>query len=356
MNKTYFTPGPSQLYPTVESALRNALAEGVPSISHRSAAFKAIFQRTTEAVRALLNVPEDYHVLYLSSATEIWERLLQSYPGPGFFFVNGNFSSRFRDFARKMGRIESSVEAPLGEGFPMGRIHIPDGTVFCGMIGNETSTGVATPADEYHAIAERFPNPVHFVDLVSGYPSYQLDLSKVDGAYFSVQKGFGLPAGLGVLLISNRALEMVREAEGRGEYRGVHRSFVEMARRAQQHQTPETPNVLGMYLLGNVVEDMLARGAELHESSRRKAELLYQYFDAHSRWQPAVDTPRWRSESVIVLDAPEQSRAIAAQLEAQGLVIGLGYSDRKDDQLRIANFPATSVADVERLIDAFRAL
>ncbi len=356
MDTIHFTPGPSQLYPGTDQFIQEALRKQVPSISHRSAAFKSIFKGTVSALRELMNVPEDYHILFFSSATEIWERLLQAFHGPGFFFVNGNFSERFRAFAREMGRLESSVEAPLGQGFPMERVHIPDGTGLVGMIGNETSTGVMTPANDYYLIADRFPQPLHFIDLTSASPIYQVDFRRVDGAYFSVQKGFGLPAGLGVLVLSDRALERVKEATGNGEFRGNHRSLVEMARRAEKHQTPETPNVLGIFLLGKVARAMLDRGDELFTTSKLKADRLYQFFDAHPRWQPTVDTPRWRSETVVVLDTPNQAGNIATALARQGFVVGQGYSERKDDQIRIANFPATSLEQTEMLVEAFQKL
>lgn len=356
MTKTYFTPGPSQLYPTVEGHLQKALKEQVPSISHRSDAFKGIYAETEASLRSLLTVPEDYHVLFFSSATEIWERLLQSFPGKSFFFVNGNFSDRFRSFARKMGREESSYEVPFGQGFEHGKASLPEGTVLCGMIGNETSSGVMTPPEDYYEVASRNPQTLCFVDLVSGWPSYPLDLTKVDGAYFSVQKGFGLPSGLGVLVISPRAVAKVAEAEEAGEYRGVHRSLTAMVEKAAKNQTVETPNVLGIYLLGKVAQDMAAQGPELYMASQEKAATLYKYFDAHTKWQPAIDTPRWRSETVVVLDTPDTSADIVKALDAKGFVLGTGYGARKADQVRIANFPAVSLDDINALIEAFDAM
>lgn len=356
MTKTYFTPGPSQLYPTVEGHLKKALAQQVPSISHRSAAFKALYAHAVSQLRTLLDIPSDYELLFFGSATEIWERLLQSFPGKGFFFVNGDFSERFRSFAREMGHAESSYEASFGHGFELGKARIPEGTVLCGMIGNETSSGVMTPAEDYYEVAARNPDTFCFVDLVSGWPAYRLDLGKVDGAYFSVQKGFGLPAGLGVLAISPRALAHIAAAEAAGHYRGSHRSLTAMVEKGAKNQTIETPNVLGIHLLGQVAGDMNALGEQLRSDSREKAALLYQYFDAHTRWQPAVDTPRWRSETVIVLDTPDAAADILKALDAKGFVLGAGYGARKPDQVRIANFPAVTKADVQALLSAFSSL
>ncbi|MEM9859721.1 MAG: phosphoserine aminotransferase, partial [Bacteroidota bacterium] len=78
MSKFFFTPGPSQLYFTVEEHIKAALSENVPAISHRSEAFKEIFKNTTLALSQLLNLPSGYHVFFTASATEIWERCIQN--------------------------------------------------------------------------------------------------------------------------------------------------------------------------------------------------------------------------------------------------------------------------------------
>ena len=356
MNKTFFTPGPSQLYPTVPSHLEAALEAQIGSVSHRSPAFMEIFEECQSHLRKLLEIPDDYRIFFFSSATEIWERLLQSFPGKPFFFVNGNFSARFKEFADRMGRDTSSVVAEFGEGFAMGQVQVPEGTAFCGMIGNETSSGVQIPFEDYYAFAEQHPELLCFVDMVSAWPAARLDVSRLDGAYFSVQKGFGLPAGLGVLVVSPRSLERVQEAVAKGEFRGLYHSLPDLEAKAAKHQTPATPNVLGLYLLGKVAWDMLARGPELIDCAQAKRKKLYAFFEGHGKWQPLVDIPRWRSETVVVLETPDEAEQIVAALEEKGFVVGTGYGERKRDQIRIANFPATSEADVDRLLEAFASL
>lgn len=356
MEKIYFTPGPSQVYPTVRQHLPQALSDGIPSISHRSKQFKALFAECHEALRTLLSIPEDYRIFFYSSATEIWERLIQYFPGKGFYFVNGNFSERFRTFSETIGEEISAYEVPFGQGFDRGVAKLPEGTRLCGMIGNESSSGIWSPPEDYYLVAEQNPDTYCFLDLVSGWPVYPLDLSKVDGAYFSVQKAFGLPAGLAVLVMSPRAYEQVVLDEKAGLYRGVHRSLLNMGQKADANQTPETPNVLGIHLLAKVAQDMVARGPELYMTSREKADMLYTFFDQSERWTPMVDIPRWRSETVLVLDTPNQAQDIIGKLEKKGLIIASGYGQRKPDQIRIANFPAHSIEDVKRLIKAFSEL
>ena len=52
-NKIFFTPGPSQLYFTVEEHIKNALKKDILSISHRSKAFKILYQECVENIKIL---------------------------------------------------------------------------------------------------------------------------------------------------------------------------------------------------------------------------------------------------------------------------------------------------------------
>ena len=99
-----FTPGPSQLYFTVEDHVRAAFREGVPSLSHRTSEFEIISKRATEGVKELLGVPSYFHVFFASSANEIWERSIQNLVAEkSLHFVNGAFSKRYCEIAAQPG-------------------------------------------------------------------------------------------------------------------------------------------------------------------------------------------------------------------------------------------------------------
>src|SRR5258706_11076525 len=100
MNKIYFTPGPSQLYPTVRKHIDEALAEDIGSISHRGKKFEELFSQTVTNLRMLLKVPQTRRIFFLSSGTEAMERVIENcVKKESFHFVNGSFSKRFFDTA-----------------------------------------------------------------------------------------------------------------------------------------------------------------------------------------------------------------------------------------------------------------
>ncbi|MEM7041155.1 MAG: aminotransferase class V-fold PLP-dependent enzyme, partial [Bacteroidota bacterium] len=300
MKKVFFTPGPSQLYPTVEAHLAAALVDQVGSISHRSQAFMDIYAHAEKGLRELLGIPADYSLFFMSSANEAWERIAQNcVDKKSFHWVTGSFSKRFRTYVADYGKEAVGHKVEMGKGFALEELKVPAGTELVAAIANETSTGVWTAPERIAAFRAKWPEPLLVVDAVSAYPAYQLDLTQVDGVYFSVQKGFGLPAGLGVLVAGPRMLAKAEALEAAGKVTGSYHSFAAMRAKAVKSQTPETPNVLGIYLLGKVVEDMN------HESQRQlrahieaKAQRLAEYFEQDTRFSFSVSNPADRSPFV----------------------------------------------------------
>ncbi|MFC6996278.1 aminotransferase class V-fold PLP-dependent enzyme [Rufibacter roseus] len=358
MAPIYFTPGPAQLYPTVAQHLQAGLDKQVFSQSHRSQAFKDLYRRTDAALRALFNLPEEYAIYFTGSATEIWERSLQNLTAQNsFHLVNGSFSKKYLDHAKWLGRQTEVLQVPFGEGFDIDHFQILEGTELVGLAQNETSSGVCMPVQDIHALRTLFPDPLLSVDIVSGAPYAALDFSKVDMAFFSVQKGFGLPAGLGVWLVNERCRRKATQLEGQ-QYTGGHYSIKSLHEQFLQFQTPCTPNVLDIYLLCHIVEDMLAAGIDtIRRQTESKAIQLYNFLEESNLFKPFVQNPLHRSPTVVVADVVDRPAAqVISKLKEQGLVVGSGYGNYKETQIRIANFPAVSEADVDQLVKALRQL
>src|SRR6188768_474606 len=202
--KINFTPGPSQLYFTVEDHVRTAFRDGVPSLSHRSKTYEAIYKKTIDGLRELLELPSNYAIVFTGSANEIWERIIQNLvEEKSFHLVNGSFSKRFYEIAQLLNKKPTKNEVALGKGFD-GPVVVPAGTELLAITHNETSSGVSLPLDLIYNLSEHNPNALVAVDAVSSLPFPDFDYTKFDTAFFSVQKGFGLPAGLGVWMFNDK--------------------------------------------------------------------------------------------------------------------------------------------------------
>ncbi|MEE4312655.1 MAG: aminotransferase class V-fold PLP-dependent enzyme [candidate division KSB1 bacterium] len=350
MRCLYFTPGPTALYPTVPEHIRNALADDVCSISHRSKAFMAISKRTEVALRALLDIPDSHVIFYPGSATEAMERIIENCVAErSHHFVNGAFSRRFFDMALALKKRPEKTEASFGTGFDFRNVGIGNDVELICVTQNETSAGVALRVDDILDLKRRYPEALMAVDIVSSVPYVDLDYSVIDCAFFSVQKGFGLPAGLGVLIVNEACIARSEALRSRSVNIGSYHSFPSLNKYAAKHQTPETPNVLGIYLLGRVCEDMLETGLDrIRAGMDQKAEMLYSAFERHPELKPFVEEPDIRSKTVIVGENPPPK--LKEYLRSKGFIIGSGYGDYREHHIRIANFPQHREEDVARLV------
>lgn len=348
--KINFTPGPSQLFFTAEDHVKKAFRDGIPSLSHRTKEFESISKEATEGLRELLNVPSNYHLVFCASATEIWERLIQNLvEESSHHFVNGAFSQKFFETATQLKKNASRTEVKSGEGFQ--EVNIPS-TELIGLIHNESSSGVSMPLEFVNSFRSKNPDALIAVDAVSSLPYPTFDYSKVDSVYFSVQKGFGLPAGLGVWMVNDRCIAKAESLLSRGLSIGSYHSLPSLISMAKKNQTPETPNVLGIYLLSKVVQDMLRRGIQIiRKETEYKAAILYQALNTHPVLKPFVKDEQWRSKTVVVAECGHQTEKLTKLLLQKGMLPGDGYGAAKTHQLRFANFPAHSKEQYELLVD-----
>lgn len=352
MQKIFFTPGPTQLYPSVQKFLYEAINNNIYSISHRGKEFEQIFQNTTNNLKKLLNVPKDFHIFFLSSATEAMERIIENCVAEhSFHFVNGAFSKRFFETAVELKKSPQKFEVEIGDYFEFDKIEVPENTELICFTHNETSTGVAINIHYIHGIKRKNPDKLIAVDIVSSAPYVDVDYNLVDCTFFSVQKGFGLPAGLGVVVLNDDVIKKSQYLQDNGYNIGSYHSFLSLLKSAQKNQTPETPNVLGIYLLGKICDELNEIGiAKIRSDTKKKSDLIYNFFNEHPKYKPFVKNKNFQSKTVIAIDTLEDTQKIMQKLAENGIIVGSGYKELKDKQIRIANFPMHKIEDVERML------
>lgn len=344
-NSIFLTPGPSELYFTVGDHIQKALQDKIPSISHRSLYYQDIHKFAVEQVKQLLNVPDDYHLVFTNSATEIWERLIQNcVEQETYHFVNGSFSTRFYEFAGLLNKKANKTEAEFGYGFDMSKVEIPDSAEMICFTQNETSSGVQTPKEDIYSIRAKHPEAIIAVDAVSAVPFLDIDFKMIDSLFFSVQKGMGLPAGLGVWIFNDKCIKKAETLSQKGLSIGTYHSIPSLLKNGVKNMTPATPNVLGIYVLAKVAEDMNRKGINvIRKETIYKSSLMYSILDQHPDFELLVEEKSHRSNTVIVAKVVNGSSSnIIKYLSEKGLNIGAGYSKYKNNQIRIANFPTHS--------------
>ena len=354
MQKIYLTPGPSHPYPRIREFMDEAWSRDIPAISHRGKAFSDVYSRTATAIKLLMDVPSDYTVMFVSSATEAMERTVQGVVYErSHHFIQGEFAEKWYKIARQLGKRPTATRAPAGRPFPS--FLVPAGTELVCITHNETSTGAIVPQPVLDKLVTSTHRPLVALDVVSSAPMTTLPWPFLDIVFFSVQKAFGLPAGLGVLIASPRAVQKSLELEAAGGQIGSYHSLPQLVSAAQKLQTPTTPNVMGIYLLGSVAEDMLNRGVgDLRAENAKRAAQLYEIVSGHKHMQPFVTEDSWRSPTVIVAEVTKGNDHLMRHMAEQQLVLGKGYKDFADAHVRIANFPAMDAQTFDLLLQRLR--
>ncbi|MEQ9403700.1 MAG: aminotransferase class V-fold PLP-dependent enzyme [Cyclobacteriaceae bacterium] len=350
----YFTPGPSQLFYTFQEHFKKAIQDDIPSISHRSREFIKIVAHTKHCLKELLEIPDGYDIYFINSANEAWDRIIQNLVlNSSHHFVNGAFSNKFYEFALMYGMPSTVHQVQDGTGFT--DFSIPEEAELIGITKNETSVGYTFAEDEIAQIRENYPSKIIALDIVSATPSVPIDLNNVDTAYFSVQKAFGLPPGLGVWICNDKCLEKASLKSEKVSI-GSYRSLQNLKKFSDKDQTPETPNSLFIYLLGKIAGDMLSAGKKrIINDTKYKSAILYQAIEEHPSLTPFVEDARYRSKTTIVAKGKNTSGIIKA-FKSKGMILGDGYGSYKEEHLRIANFPVHSKESMEMLCDTLRKI
>lgn len=359
-----FYPGPSKVYPQVAQYLQNAFAEGMLSVNHRSPECMGITRGAIEGLRQKLNIPQDYFIYFISSATEAWEIIAQSLTvKESVHIYNGAFGEKWADYAGKLIPNVERITFDIEKLPDLEQINVCEDVV-C-ITQNETSNG--TQIKDLKPFRDTFPEAIIAVDATSSLGGIELDWQYGDVWFASVQKCLGLPAGMAIMVCSPKAIQRAEQINDRKYYNSllfIHDNF-------QKFQTHYTPNVLNIYLLNRIMADV-PNISKISERIKDQAENWYKFFDKNvtptlvcndknvatqtkdCATKPLIQNPAVRSDTVIAIEGSEsQIKDIKAITKANGITVGNGYGSWKNTTFRIANFPAIEVPEIEALQEIF---
>ena len=344
MQHSTFYPGPSKIYPQVEGFLAEAFASGILSANHRSTMGMDLIKSCVEIVKSKLDIPSDYEVFLTSSATECWEIIAQSLIlNSSQHLHNGAFGQKWAAYTQRLCKNSEAIDfEDINQ-----KIYIENSTsdLLC-ITQNETANGSWIDMETMGQIREKHQGIIA-VDVTSSLGGIALDWPLGDVWFGSVQKCLGLPAGLALMVCSPRAIAQAKVINNRQHYN----SLLFVKENFDVHQTPYTPNMLGIFLLKKVME-IRQPIAQINKHISLRAKGLYRFFEENHQiglW-PLVDTQGLRSATVICLGGePERINFLIEKCLSQGIILGKGYGHLKQNSLRIANFPAIDDTEFERL-------
>ena len=341
-----FFPGPSQVHAETGQYLQDAFQSGILSASHRSDAFNKLSEETLKLLKSRLAIPESYTILYTSSATESWEIISQSLTRKQTaHYSSGSFGDKWFQYAQSIHPASRKFQLSLNEELYAEYLDLNETDEIVCLTQNETSNGTQINFESIAALRGAFPQKLLALDCTSSMAGINLPFILGDIWFASVQKCFGLPAGLGLLILSPAAVQRAKEIGDKKYYNSV----LTMLENIEKFQTSCTPNVLGIYLLNRVLKD--SQGIEKTDALLRKRMDSYVALFSESQLRPLILNPKLRSDTVLAIEGdPEMIDGIKIEAKANGMLLGSGYGKWKTNTFRIANFPAYSDQQVDQLI------
>ena len=349
MSRVYnFSAGPAVL---PEEVLKEAAAEmldyqgtgmSVMEMSHRSKAYQRIIDEAEADLRELLNIPENYKVLFLQGGAHLQfamvpMNLMKNKVAD--YIITGQWAKRAWKEAQKFGKanaIASSEDATFS--------YIPD----C------TDLPISEDADYvyicenntiYGTKFKQLPNTkgkLLVSDVSSCFLSEPMDVSKYGIIYGGVQKNIG-PAGVVIAIIREDLI-------GEDVLPGTP-TMLQYKTHADNGSMYNTPPAYGIYICGKVFKWLKKQGglAVMKERNEAKAKVLYEFLDRSRLFKGTV-----RAEDRSLMNVPfvtgdkDLDARFIKEAEAAGFTNLKGH--RSVGGMRASIYNAMPLEGVEKLV------
>ena len=307
---------PVDVLAEVQSELLDFEGSGMSLIemSHRSAEYDAVHGDALERLRAALEVPDEFEVLFLQGGA-----LLQFAMVPMNLLPDGSTAGYLRSGSwgkaahTDAERVASAYVAWDGTDDEFTRMPEPDeikveaGTRYVHVTSNETIEGI-----QLRALPDLGVPLV--VDISSDFLTRPVEWDRVDLVYGGVQKNLG-PAGLAVVVIRRNALD--------GCVAGLP-SYLGYSGHATARSLLNTPPMFSIYVTGKMLRWIQERGgvAGMEQRAARRSGLIYEVIDGSDGFYTGPAQPHARSRTNVVfrLSAPDLDGRFLAGAREAGLV------------------------------------
>ncbi|WP_027999163.1 aminotransferase class V-fold PLP-dependent enzyme [Sinorhizobium arboris] len=302
-----FIPGPTNIPEQVRQAMN------LPMEDMRSPRFPELTLPLFADVKKVFKNRNGRVFIYPSSGTGAWEAAMTNVLSPGDKVLMsrfGQFSHLWVDMAERLGFEVDCLDMEWGTGVPVDlyaeRLAADEThqikAVF--VTHNETATGVTSDVAAVRAALDAVDHPaLLFVDGVSSIGSidFRQDEWGVDCAVSGSQKGFMLPAGLGFLSVSQKALDASRTAR----HMRCYFSFDDMIKTNDAGYFPYTPPTQLLRGLRASLDLIFEEGLETIFARHR--HLANGVRAAVSAWglKLCATEPKWHSDTVSAIRLPD---------------------------------------------------
>jgi alanine-glyoxylate transaminase / serine-glyoxylate transaminase / serine-pyruvate transaminase len=337
-----FVPGPTNVPDRVMRAMMVAMED------HRSSKFPELTLSLFQQLKKVFKTETGQPFIFSGSGTGAWEAALTNTLSPRDKVLAprfGQFSHLWIDLAQRVGLDVMVQDEEWGTGASPERIedalradraHMIKGVL---IVHNETATGVTSDVAAIRRAIDAATHPAMlYVDGVSSIASidFRMDDWRVDLAVTGSQKGLMLPAGLGIVCASAKALAANKNAR-------CARTFFDFGDQMKANATgyfPYTPSLPMLYGLREsldiLFEERLTRVFERHQVLADGVRA------AVAAWglRLCAKEPKWYSNTVSAIMVPngiDAADVIDAAFRRYNLALGAGLSKVSGKLFRIGH-------------------
>ena len=320
----------------------------VMEISHRSKHFAPILEGATQGIRELLNVPENYKILFLQGGASLQFSMIPinflRENETADYVITGAWGKKALKEAKRCGNAKA-IFSTDDSGFKsvpsQEELNFSEDAKYVHYTSNETIEGVEF---KYDLDAKGIPV---ICDASSNILSKPVDVEKHALIYAGAQKNIG-PSGVTLVIIRDDLIEQVPENQ---------HSMLDYRLLAENDSMLNTPNTWGIYIINLVCEHIKGHGglAEMERKNEEKAKILYDAIDASDGYYRGHAEKEARSLMNVTFRLPseELEKQFASEATAQGLDGLKGH--RSVGGIRASIYNAFPKEGVEALVDFMKS-
>jgi len=353
MHRVYnFSAGPAVLPVEV---LQEAAAEmldyqgtgmSVMEMSHRSKAYEKIILEAEQDLRDLMNIPENYKVLFLQGGASqqfamIPMNLMKN--GVADYIITGQWAKKAWQEAQKYGKanaIASSADKTFSYIPDCSDLPVSENADYVYICENNTIYGT-----KFHQLPDT-KGKILVSDVSSCFLSEPVDVSKYGVIYGGVQKNIG-PAGVVIVIIRE---DLITEDVLPGTP-----TMLTYKIHADNASLYNTPPAYGIYICGKVFKWLKERGGlqAMKTYNEKKAAVLYNFLDESKMFHGTVEKKDRSLMNVpFVTNSEELNAKFIKEAAAAGFVNLKGH--RTVGGMRASIYNAMPIEGVEKLVDFMR--
>ncbi len=347
MYKKLFIPGPTHV---TEDVLQKM---ATPMIGHRTKDASNLQRNISDKLRKLMYT-ENEILLSTSSGSGLMEGAVRSCTQKkAAVFSCGNFGNRWFAMAKDNHVPVDKFEVEWGlpnTAESVDQVLATGKYDLVAVTHNETSTGVMNPVEEIAQVMEKYPELIFCIDAVSSLGGVKIEVDKlgIDICITSSQKCLGLPPGLSLCSISEKALQAAREVKFRGTYFDLLQIYNYIQKK--DYQYPSTPSLSHMFALDYQLDKIFKEGLENRFS--RHAEMA-NYVKNWVKDKFALFAQEEFTSNTVTCVKNNREISVGELNKAlgeRGYMISNGYGKLKERTFRIAHMAEATLYEIKVLL------